>query len=136
METKFAVKPSARSKSLGLSGIRVIFEKVSKMPDAIRLEFGEPDFDTPDNIKAAAIEAIKKGKTKYASSAGIPELRNAVAVKLKQENQSNTIQQRKLLSLLAQQPESILHSFLQWTLEMKSLCPTQVGRRMFTLSTL
>jgi len=57
------------------------------MPDAIRLEFGEPDFDTPDNIKAAAIEAIKKGKTKYASSAGIIELRNAVAAKLKRENQ-------------------------------------------------
>ncbi len=86
METKFAVKPSARSESLGLSGIRVIFEKVSKMPDAIRLEFGEPDFDTPDNIKAAAIEAIRKGKTKYASSAGIPEPRNAVAAKLKREN--------------------------------------------------
>ncbi|MGA2876079.1 MAG: pyridoxal phosphate-dependent aminotransferase [Nitrososphaerales archaeon] len=87
METKSLVKPSARSESLGLSGIRVIFEKVSKMPDAIRLEFGEPDFDTPDNIKAAAIEAIKKGKTKYASSAGIIELRNAVAAKLKRENQ-------------------------------------------------
>lgn len=56
------------------------------MPDAIRLEFGEPDFDTPDNIKVAAIEAIKKGKTKYSSSAGIPELRNAVATKLKREN--------------------------------------------------
>jgi aspartate/methionine/tyrosine aminotransferase len=69
-----------------LSGIRVIFEKVSKMPDAIRLEFGEPDFDTPDNIKAAAIEAIKNGKTKYASSAGTAELRNAVASKFRREN--------------------------------------------------
>jgi aspartate/methionine/tyrosine aminotransferase len=87
LESKLAVKPSARSDSLGLSGIRVIFEKVSKMPDAIRLEFGEPDFDTPDNIKAAAIEAIRKGKTKYSVTAGIPELRNAVAAKLKRENQ-------------------------------------------------
>ena len=86
MGTKFAVKPSARSDSLGLSGIRVIFEKVSKMPDAIRLEFGEPDFDTPENIKAAAIDAIRKGKTKYSSSAGIPQLRNAVAAKMKREN--------------------------------------------------
>lgn len=64
----------------------MIFEKVAKMPDAIRLEFGEPDFDTPPNIKAAAIEAIKEGKTKYSSSAGIPELRNAIASKLKRDN--------------------------------------------------
>lgn len=64
----------------------MIFEKVAQMPDAIRLEFGEPDFDTPPNIKAAAIEAIKRGKTKYSSSAGIPELRNAVASKFKRDN--------------------------------------------------
>ena len=86
MESEFSARPSARSETLGLSGIRVIFEKVAKMPDAIRLEFGEPDFDTPPNIKAAAIEAIKQGKTMYSSSAGIPELRNAVASKLKRDN--------------------------------------------------
>ncbi len=85
-QSKIAVKPSARSESLGLSGIRVIFDKVSKMPDAIRLEFGEPDFDTPDNIKAAAIDAVRKGKTKYTPSSGIPELKSAVASKLKREN--------------------------------------------------
>ncbi|MDG6906946.1 MAG: pyridoxal phosphate-dependent aminotransferase [Nitrososphaerota archaeon] len=56
------------------------------MPDAVHLEFGEPDFDTPDNIKVAAIEAIRSGKTKYASSAGIPELRTAVAEKMKRDN--------------------------------------------------
>jgi aminotransferase len=86
LETRFTVRPSDRSETLGISGIRVIFEKVSKMPDAIRLEFGEPDFDTPDNIKAAAIDAIKKGRTKYSSSAGTIELRNAVASKFSREN--------------------------------------------------
>ena len=80
------VEPSQRSKTLGLSGIRQIFERAQKIPDIIRLEFGEPDFDTPENIKAAAIEAIRKGKTKYTSSSGIPELRSAVASKLKAEN--------------------------------------------------
>jgi aspartate aminotransferase len=47
---------------------------------------GEPDFDTPDYIKDAAIEALKAGKTKYTSSAGIVELRTAIAAKLKKEN--------------------------------------------------
>lgn len=86
MESEFSAKPSARSETLGLSGIRAIFEKVAKIPDAIRLEFGEPDFDTPPNIKAAAIEAIRQGKTKYSSSAGIPELRKAIASKFKRDN--------------------------------------------------
>ncbi|MDG6998554.1 MAG: pyridoxal phosphate-dependent aminotransferase [Nitrososphaerota archaeon] len=86
MESKLSPRRSARSETLGLSGIRVIFEKVAKIPDAIRLEFGEPDFDTPTNIKAAAIEAIRNGKTKYSSSAGIPELRKAIASKFKSDN--------------------------------------------------
>jgi len=71
---------------LGLSGIREIFEKAQKIPDVIRLEFGEPDFDTPENIKSAAIRAINAGKTKYTSSAGLPELRSAISSKLGKEN--------------------------------------------------
>ncbi len=85
MET-LTVQPSRRSRKLGLSGIREIFEKAQKIPDVIRLEFGEPDFDTPDNIKAAAIRAINAGMTKYTSSAGVPELRSAIASKLASEN--------------------------------------------------
>jgi aspartate aminotransferase len=54
--------------------------------DVIGLGAGEPDFDTPDNIKRAAIEAIKRGETKYTAVAGIPELRQAVADKFKREN--------------------------------------------------
>ncbi|WLT07942.1 pyridoxal phosphate-dependent aminotransferase [Bartonella apihabitans] len=54
--------------------------------DVISLGAGEPDFDTPDNIKNAAIEAIHQGKTKYTPVAGIPELRQAIAAKLKREN--------------------------------------------------
>ncbi len=54
--------------------------------DVISLGAGEPDFDTPDNIKNAAIEAIRQGKTKYTPVAGIPELRQAIAAKLKREN--------------------------------------------------
>jgi aspartate aminotransferase len=54
--------------------------------DVIGLGAGEPDFDTPDNIKEAAIRAIKDGKTKYTAVEGIPELRAAVAAKFKREN--------------------------------------------------
>jgi len=80
------LQPSERSKQVGLSGIREIFEKAQTIPDVIRLEFGEPDFDTPENIKSAAIKAINSGKTKYTSSAGLPELRSAISAKLSREN--------------------------------------------------
>jgi len=54
--------------------------------DIISFAQGEPDFDTPDNIKKAAIAAIKTGFTKYTDVPGIPELRKAVAEKFKREN--------------------------------------------------
>ena len=55
--------------------------------DVIGLGAGEPDFDTPENIKQAAIEAIAAGKTKYTPADGTPELKQAVAEKLARENQ-------------------------------------------------
>ena len=54
--------------------------------DVISLSVGEPDFDTPDNIKEAAIAAIRRGETKYTPVSGIPQLREAVARKFKREN--------------------------------------------------
>ncbi len=54
--------------------------------DIISLSVGEPDFDTPDNIKEAAIAAIRKGETKYPPVSGIPQLREAIAAKFKREN--------------------------------------------------
>ncbi len=54
--------------------------------DVIGLGAGEPDFDTPDFIKEAAIEAIHQGKTKYTPPAGTPELREAISGKFKREN--------------------------------------------------
>ena len=54
--------------------------------DVIGLGAGEPDFDTPDNIKQAAIDAISSGKTKYTAVDGIPELKKAIAAKFKREN--------------------------------------------------
>ena len=54
--------------------------------DVIGLGAGEPDFDTPDNIKNAAIEAIRRGETKYPPVSGIAPLREAIAKKFKREN--------------------------------------------------
>lgn len=54
--------------------------------DVIGLGAGEPDFDTPDNIKEAAIEAIRSGQTKYTAVDGIPELKQAICDKFKREN--------------------------------------------------
>ncbi|MEL7451882.1 MAG: pyridoxal phosphate-dependent aminotransferase [Pseudomonadota bacterium] len=54
--------------------------------DVIGLGAGEPDFDTPDHIKEAAIRAIHDGKTKYTAADGIPELKEAICAKFKRDN--------------------------------------------------
>jgi len=58
----------------------------AKGRDVISLSVGEPDFDTPDNVKQAAIEAIRRGETKYPPVLGIPPLREAIAAKFRREN--------------------------------------------------
>lgn len=75
------VKPSAT-----IAASQKARELVAQGRDVIGLGAGEPDFDTPDNIKEAAIAAIKRGETKYTPVAGIGPLREAVANKLKREN--------------------------------------------------
>ncbi|PSB02678.1 pyridoxal phosphate-dependent aminotransferase [Merismopedia glauca] len=67
---------SAQAKSMKAEGI-----------DVCSFTAGEPDFDTPEHIKAAAIEALQMGKTKYGPAAGEPLLREAIAKKLRQDNQ-------------------------------------------------
>jgi aspartate aminotransferase len=61
-------------------------ELKAKGRNVISLSAGEPDFDTPENIKEAAIRALKEGKTKYTDVDGIPELKAAIAAKFKREN--------------------------------------------------
>ncbi|MBO0662598.1 pyridoxal phosphate-dependent aminotransferase [Jiella sp. MQZ9-1] len=61
-------------------------ELKAKGRDVIGLGAGEPDFDTPDNVKNAAMEAIRRGETKYTPVSGIPQLREAIAAKFKREN--------------------------------------------------
>ncbi len=54
--------------------------------DIVNLAAGEPDFDTPDFVKEAGIDAIKKGFTKYTPTTGIPELKNLISEKFKKDN--------------------------------------------------
>ena len=57
--------------------------------DVIGLGAGEPDFDTPENIKSAAIKAINDGETKYTAVDGTAELKKAIVDKFKRENNLN-----------------------------------------------
>ncbi len=75
------VKPSA---TLAVS--QQARELKSQGVDVIGLGAGEPDFDTPDNIKAAAIAAINAGKTKYTAVDGIAELKDAICAKFERDN--------------------------------------------------
>lgn len=61
------------------SGIRKFFDIVSEMPDAISLGVGEPDFDTPWNIREEGIYSLEKGRTFYTSNAGLKELREEIS---------------------------------------------------------
>jgi len=87
------VKPSptlalnARAKALAAAGV-----------DVVGFAAGEPDFDTPDFVKAAAVEAIKQGFTKYTATAGIPELRAAICEKLKKDNNMSFTPEQVLVS--------------------------------------
>lgn len=87
------IKPSptlaleARAKAMKKEGI-----------DVISFSAGEPDFDTPEGVKEAAIRAIKEGFTKYTPSSGIEELRQAVADKLAKDNGLNYNSKEVLIS--------------------------------------
>lgn len=80
-DTLSRVKPSPT-----VAVTQLAAELKSQGRDVIGLSAGEPDFDTPDNIKAAAIAAINAGKTKYTAPDGIIELKQAICDKFAREN--------------------------------------------------
>jgi aspartate aminotransferase len=75
------IKPSA---TIAISAKAAAMKAAGK--SVIALSFGEPDFDTPDNIKEAAIAAIKSGDTKYTAVDGTMKLKEAIVAKFKREN--------------------------------------------------
>ncbi len=64
-----------RTKAFDSSGIRKVFDLAAKMTNPINLSIGQPDFDVPEEIKAACIDAIQSGKNAYALTQGMPVLR-------------------------------------------------------------
>ncbi len=67
-----------KAKEMRPSGIRKFFDLVAEMPECISLGVGEPDFQTPWDIRDAAIHSLEIGRTKYTSNAGLKELRLAI----------------------------------------------------------
>ncbi len=103
------VKPSA---TLAISARTN--ELIAEGKDIINLSVGEPDFDTPEHIKQAAIKAIQEGFTKYTAVDGIPALKKAIAAKFKQENQLDYAGDEIMVSCGAKQ---VLYNICQALLE-------------------
>lgn len=87
MEFKINRKVKELSPSSTLAITAKAKELKAKGCDVVNFAAGEPDFDTPDSIKNAAIKAIQSGFTKYTPSVGMPQLREAIAEKFKKDNQ-------------------------------------------------
>jgi aspartate aminotransferase len=96
-----ALKPSAtmaadaRAKEMRAAGI-----------DVISLDAGEPDFDTPERIKAAARRALDEGRTKYTAVSGIPELKAAIRDKLRRDNRLDYAPEEIIVSAGCKQAEA------------------------------
>ena len=83
-QTSAALNRIAPSATLAMSG--KVLDLRAQGIDIIGLSAGEPDFDTPDFVKEAAIQAIRDGQTNYTAVDGIPALKEAVAAKFKRDN--------------------------------------------------
>ena len=76
---------SRRARAIDVSGIRRVFELGAKLKNPINLSIGQPDFPVPEELKSAAIEAIRADRNGYTLTQGAPELLNAVSLYLKQD---------------------------------------------------
>ena len=74
-----------RTTTFDASGIRRVFDLAAKLKDPVNLSIGQPDFDVPDEVKAAAIEAIRTGKNAYSPTQGIGPLRQAIKDQVEQQ---------------------------------------------------
>jgi aspartate aminotransferase/aminotransferase len=76
-----------RTKAFDSSGIRKVFELAAKMKDPINLSIGQPDFDVPEEVQAACIDAIRHKKNGYALTQGMPVLREKLQAQIDAEYQ-------------------------------------------------
>ncbi len=111
----FELNPAERMRQVPFSGIRRMFEKAKALEregkDVIMMETGRPDFDTPAHIKLAAMKALELGHVHYTSNFGIPELRSAIADKLRTENGLNYDYETEII-VTAGASEAVLDAFL------------------------
>ncbi len=116
MDSRISKRAGAASDSITLA----ITAKANAMKKqgvkVIGFGAGEPDFDTPDNIKEAAIAAIKSGKTKYTPVSGIEELKDAIIEKFSKDNQLEYKRENILVSCGAKHS---LYNIMQATLNEK-----------------
>src|SRR5260221_12245196 len=84
------MKPSSRLDLIKPSATMAVTEKAAVLRaqgvDLIDFGAGEPDFDTPEHIKSAALDAMRAGKTKYTPVGGTDELKAAIVTKLRRDN--------------------------------------------------
>lgn len=74
-----------RAGKIDASGIRKVFALAAKMENPVNFSIGQPDFDVPEAIKEAAIQAIRDGENKYSQTGGVPELLEKIAQQMKAE---------------------------------------------------
>src|SRR5208337_4566706 len=76
---------AARTRSFDASGIRKVFDLGAKLANPINLSIGQPDFDVPEPVRRAAIEAIESRKNGYALTQGMPVLRDKLQSQIQQQ---------------------------------------------------
>ena len=106
---KFSPRMDRITASATVATSNLVAEKRRQGMDVVSFSVGEPDFDTPQHIKDAAIKALQEGKTKYVPGPGIPELREAVAAYHAKENK---IACKAENVLIAPSKQSVLYSIL------------------------
>lgn len=74
-----------RTKAFDSSGIRKVFDLAAQLKDPINLSIGQPDFDVPEEIRSACVDAIQSGKNGYALTQGMPVLRDKLQAQVDQE---------------------------------------------------
>ena len=75
-----------RMAKMDSSGIRKVFDLAAKMVDPVNFSIGQPDFDVPEPVKDALVEAVRRGENKYTVTQGAADLRDAIAAKMKADH--------------------------------------------------
>ena len=87
MSSRLSIRVNEMTEAATLRMAQAARAKAAEGFDVLSLSIGEPDFDTPQHIKQAAIDAMAAGRTKYTPAGGLPELKSAISDKFQRDNQ-------------------------------------------------